>query len=137
VLRAGGMAGIAQLAYPGLLRRCEAPRPSCVRLFDFAKWAQHPWRYLSCGAAIDPSPAEAASRSPARDRRSIAAAQHCAVGLALGPGSQAPGLSRLCGSGPCGCDASKANVQCCAAARGGRGGGEVGGGKSQRAARVS
>ncbi|HEV3090594.1 MAG TPA: hypothetical protein VGX91_04020, partial [Candidatus Cybelea sp.] len=45
---------VAQLAYPRLLRCCEAPRPSCVRLFNLAKWAEHPWRCLSCGAVIDP-----------------------------------------------------------------------------------
>jgi len=45
---------VAQLAYPGIVRCCEAPRPSCVGLRDLAQWAKHPWRCLSCGAAIDP-----------------------------------------------------------------------------------
>lgn len=45
---------VAQLAYPGLLRCCEAPRPSCQLYLDRATWAEQPWRCLSCGARIDP-----------------------------------------------------------------------------------
>ncbi len=45
---------VAQVAYPGLLRCCEAPRPSCPLYRDRATWAEQPWRCLSCGAPIDP-----------------------------------------------------------------------------------
>jgi hypothetical protein len=45
---------VAQLAYPGMLRCCEAPRPSCLLFKDVATWAEQDWRCLSCGAAIDP-----------------------------------------------------------------------------------
>jgi DNA-binding phage protein len=45
---------VAQLAYPGMLRCCEAPRPSCPLYEDRERWAEQPWRCLSCGAPIDP-----------------------------------------------------------------------------------
>ncbi len=45
---------VAQLAYPGLLRCCDAPRPSCLLYSDRARWPEQPWRCLSCGAPIDP-----------------------------------------------------------------------------------
>ena len=45
---------VAQLAYPGLVRCCEAPRPSCLRLADLAQWAEQRWRCLGCGAPIEP-----------------------------------------------------------------------------------
>jgi hypothetical protein len=45
---------VAQLAYPGLLRCCVAPRPSCLLYRDRPRWVHQPWRCLSCGASIDP-----------------------------------------------------------------------------------
>lgn len=45
---------VAQLAYPGLLRCCQAPRPSCALYRDRARWAQQRWRCLTCGTPIDP-----------------------------------------------------------------------------------
>ena len=45
---------VAQLAFPGLLRCCQAPRPSCPVYADRGRWAEQPWRCLSCGASINP-----------------------------------------------------------------------------------
>jgi hypothetical protein len=45
---------VGQLAFPGLLRCCGAPRPSCPLYRDREKWAEQPWRCLSCGVPIDP-----------------------------------------------------------------------------------
>jgi hypothetical protein len=45
---------VAQLAYPGMLRCCEAPRPSCLLFKNLAAWAGQDWRCLSCGAVIEP-----------------------------------------------------------------------------------
>jgi len=45
---------VAQLAYPGMLRCCEAPRPSCLLFRNLAAWAEQDWQCLSCGAAIEP-----------------------------------------------------------------------------------
>jgi len=45
---------VAQLAFPGLLRCCAAPRPSCALYRDPARWAEQKWRCLTCGASIDP-----------------------------------------------------------------------------------
>jgi hypothetical protein len=45
---------VAQLAYPGMLRCCEAPRPSCLLFKDLAAWAEQDWRCLSCDQPIDP-----------------------------------------------------------------------------------
>jgi hypothetical protein len=45
---------VAQLAYPGMLHCCEAPRPSCLLFKDLAAWAEQDWRCLSCDKPIDP-----------------------------------------------------------------------------------
>jgi len=45
---------VAQVAYPGLLRCCDAPRPSCLLFVDIQQWAEQPWRCLTCGTPIDP-----------------------------------------------------------------------------------
>jgi len=45
---------VAQLAYPGILRCCEAPGPSCLLFKNLAAWAEQDWWCLSWGAAIDP-----------------------------------------------------------------------------------
>jgi hypothetical protein len=45
---------VAQLAYPGMLRCCEAPRPSCLLFKNLAAWAEQSWQCLSCGTAIEP-----------------------------------------------------------------------------------
>jgi hypothetical protein len=45
---------VAQLAYPGLLRCCETPRPSCPLYREVERWPEQPWRCLGCGASIDP-----------------------------------------------------------------------------------
>jgi hypothetical protein len=44
---------VAPLAYPGMLRCCEAPRPSCLLFKDLATWAEQDWRCLTCGTAIE------------------------------------------------------------------------------------
>jgi hypothetical protein len=45
---------VAQLAFPGLLRCCAAPRPSCPLYRHRAQWAEQKRRCLTCGASIDP-----------------------------------------------------------------------------------
>jgi hypothetical protein len=45
---------VAQLTFPGMLRCCEAPRPSCPLYREVERWAEQRWRCLSCGASIDP-----------------------------------------------------------------------------------
>jgi hypothetical protein len=45
---------VAQLAYPGMLRCCDAPRPSCLLFKNLAAWAEQDWRCLSCGTVIEP-----------------------------------------------------------------------------------
>ncbi len=45
---------VAQAAYPGLLRCCDAPRSACTLFRDPTQWAQQRWRCLSCGHPIDP-----------------------------------------------------------------------------------
>jgi hypothetical protein len=45
---------VAQVAYPGMLRCCEAPRPSCLLFKNLAAWAEQSWQCLSCGTAIEP-----------------------------------------------------------------------------------
>lgn len=45
---------VAQVAFPGLLRCCHAPRPSCPLFPDPERWAEQLWRCLTCGASIDP-----------------------------------------------------------------------------------
>ena len=45
---------VAQLAYSGMLRCCESPRPSCSLFQELEGWPQQPWQCLSCGAPIDP-----------------------------------------------------------------------------------
>lgn len=84
---------VAQLAYPGLVRCCEAPRPSCVRLWDLARWAEQLWRCLSCGAAIDPYLADTSEpifktyrRVVASLARSVELKRLCADGLEPAPG---------------------------------------------------
>jgi len=67
---------VAQLAYPGLLRCCEAPRPSCRLYRDRSTWAQQPWRCLSCGAAIDPYLADTEQSIFKSYRRVVASLAH-------------------------------------------------------------
>jgi hypothetical protein len=45
---------VAQLAYPGMLRCCDAPRPSCLLFENLAAWLDQAWQCLGCGAAIQP-----------------------------------------------------------------------------------
>ena len=45
---------VAQAAFPGLLRCCQAPRPSCLPFADARRWAEQPWRCLTCDAPINP-----------------------------------------------------------------------------------
>jgi hypothetical protein len=45
---------VGELAFHRIVRCCEAPRPSCPLYRDRARWAEQPWRCLSCGASIDP-----------------------------------------------------------------------------------
>jgi DNA-binding phage protein len=45
---------VAQLAYPGMMRCCDAPRPSCPLFKNLAAWAEQDWRCLGCGTALDP-----------------------------------------------------------------------------------
>jgi hypothetical protein len=78
---------VGQLAYPGLLRCCNAPRPSCPLYKDRARWAEQPWRCLSCGAAIDPFLADTEQPIFKTYRRVVASLAH---GIEL---------KRLCGDG--------------------------------------
>jgi hypothetical protein len=45
---------VAQIAYPGLLRCCDAPRPSCQLFPNIEQWADQRWQCLKCGAPVDP-----------------------------------------------------------------------------------
>ena len=45
---------VGQVLYSGLLRCCEAPRPSCPLYRDRTRWDEQRWRCLSCGTSIDP-----------------------------------------------------------------------------------
>ncbi len=67
---------VAQLAFPGLLRCCEAPRPSCQLYADRARWAAQPWRCLSCGALIDPYLADTSQPIFKTYRRVVASLAH-------------------------------------------------------------
>jgi len=67
---------VAQLAYPGLVRCCNAPRPSCTLYKDRARWAQQPWRCLTCGASIDPYLADTEQPIFERYRRVVASLAH-------------------------------------------------------------
>ena len=78
---------VGQLAYPGLLRCCKAPRPSCALYIDRARWASQPWRCLSCGAPIDPYFADAEQPIFKTYRRVVASLAHAVE------------LKRLCGDG--------------------------------------
>ena len=67
---------VAQLAYPGLVRCCNAPRPSCTLYKDRARWAQQPWRCLTCGASIDPYLADTEQPIFETYRRVVASLAH-------------------------------------------------------------
>jgi len=45
---------VAQVAFPGLLHCCPAPRPSCPLFPESERWAEQRWRCLTCGAPIRP-----------------------------------------------------------------------------------
>ncbi len=45
---------VAQVGYPGLLRCCDTPRPSCSLFPDIETWATQQWHCLSCGKPLDP-----------------------------------------------------------------------------------
>jgi hypothetical protein len=45
---------VAQLAFPGLLGCCNAPRPSCTIYRDPKRWDSQLWICLSCGTQIEP-----------------------------------------------------------------------------------
>jgi hypothetical protein len=45
---------VTQLAYPRMLRCCDAPRPSCLLFDNLAAWPNQAWQCLGCGAAIEP-----------------------------------------------------------------------------------
>lgn len=83
---------VAHLLYPGMVRCCEAPRPSCVRLLDLAQWAKHDCYCMSCGAPIDPYLADTDEPVFKRYRRVVASLAHsvelkrlCADGSEPGP----------------------------------------------------
>lgn len=45
---------VAQVAFPGLLRCCHAPRPSCRLFPESERWAEQRWRCLTCGLPVRP-----------------------------------------------------------------------------------
>ena len=78
---------VAQLAFPGLLRCCNAPRPSCPLYLDRARWAEQKWRCLSCGTSIDPYLADTEQPIYKNYRRVVASLAHAIE------------LKRLCANG--------------------------------------
>lgn len=87
---------VAQLAYPRLLRCCEAPRPSCLLYRDRATWAEQPWRCLSCSAPIDPYLSDTEQPIFKSYRRVVASLAHAVELKRLrGDGAEpAPGMMR-------------------------------------------
>ncbi len=84
---------VAQLVFPGLLRCCKAPRPSCPLYKNRTKWASQRWRCLSCGAPIDPYLADTEQPIFKAYRRVVASLAHslelkrlCADGAEPMPG---------------------------------------------------
>ncbi len=67
---------VAQLAYPGLLRCCDTPRPSCLLYADCTRWPEHHWRCLSCSAPIDPYLADTSQPIFKTYRRAVASLAH-------------------------------------------------------------
>ncbi len=67
---------VAQLVYPGLLRCCEAPRPSCMLYRDRARCAEQRWRCLSCGAPVDPYLADTSQSIFKNYQRVVASLAH-------------------------------------------------------------
>lgn len=45
---------VAQVAFPGFLHCCHAPRPSCPLFPDAKRWAEQSWRCLTCDAPVRP-----------------------------------------------------------------------------------
>jgi hypothetical protein len=81
---------VGQLAYPGLLRCCTAPRPSCTLYKDRTKWADQPWRCLSCGAPIDPYLADTEQPIFKTYRRVVASLAHAVELKRLGADGAEP-----------------------------------------------
>ena len=78
---------VGQLTYPKLVRCCNAPRPSCLLYKDRARWAEQPWRCLSCGAPMDPYLADTGQPIFKSYRRVVAGLAHAVE------------LKRLCADG--------------------------------------
>ncbi len=87
---------VAQLAYPGLLRCCDAPRPSCLLYADRARWPEQPWRCLGCGASIHPYLADTSQPIFKTYRRVVASLAHAIELKRLGAdgAEPAPGVIR-------------------------------------------
>ena len=88
---------VAQLAYPGLLRCCEAPRPSSPLYRDRASWAEQPSRCLSCGASIDPYLADTEQPIFKTYRRVVAILAHAVELKHLGADGSEPAPERVRG----------------------------------------
>lgn len=78
---------VAQVAYPGLLRCCNAPRPSCPLFPDANRWTEQAWRCLTCDSPVNSYLADTG--------QSIFKTYSRAVGLL----THAIELKRLCSSG--------------------------------------
>jgi hypothetical protein len=78
---------VAQLAFPGLVRCCDTPRPSCPVSTDRKRWAEQPWRCLSCGASIAPYRGYGPLRL--QDYRRVVAHLTCSIELKRLPASGA------------------------------------------------
>ena len=88
---------VAQLAVPRLLRCCEAPRPSCLLYRDRARWAEQPWRCLSCGAPIDPYLADTEQPIFKTYRRVVASLAHAVELKRLGADGTEPAPGKMRG----------------------------------------
>ncbi|HEY2475777.1 MAG TPA: hypothetical protein VGI19_13390 [Candidatus Cybelea sp.] len=87
---------VAQLAFPGLLRCCDAPRPSCSLYVDRGHWGSQRWRCLGCGAPINPYLADTEQPIFKSYRRVVASLAHSVElkRLSADGSEPAPGATR-------------------------------------------